>query len=279
MPRTEDLSGRVALVTGASRGVGRGVAAVLGSAGATVYVTGRSTRQRPAVAEYPHSVDETADEVTAAGGKGIAIACDHTDDDQVRAAFRQIKREQGRLDLLVANAWGGYLPYEEHMGWFARPFWEQSMERWDGMFTAGLRSHLATCLYGLPLLRETGRGVLVLTTFTRGQRHLGNVFYDLAKNAIPRLSTLLAEELKETEIAVVALSPGWVAVERMKDVSPSQRAEMESPLYTGRAVLALALDPAVARRSGQTLAVGEVARIYGFTDHDGRQPTPYRIES
>jgi NAD(P)-dependent dehydrogenase (short-subunit alcohol dehydrogenase family) len=272
------LDGTVAVVTGASRGAGRGIAVVLGGSGATVYVTGRTTRDRPAVPEFPHAVEDTADEVTAAGGRGIAVACDHTDDEQVRALFARIGEEQGRLDVLVANAWGGYLPYAEHNQWFAQPFWEQSMDRWDGMFTAGLRSHLATCLFGFPLLREAGHGLAVLTTFTRGRHYLGNVFYDVAKNAVGRLVTALAEETRDTDLAVVGVSPGWMAVERMTGLSERQQAEMESVTYIGRAVAALAADPAVSRRSGQTLAVGDLARIYGFTDADGRQPTPYVIE-
>jgi len=272
------LAERVALVTGASRGAGRGIAAALGAEGATVYVTGRSTRDRPAVAEFPHAVQDTADEVTAAGGRGIAVPRDHTNDEEVRALFGRIRSDHGRLDVLVANAWGGYLPYPEHNDWFATPFWEQSMERWDGMFTAGLLSHLATCLFGLPLLREAGYGLAVLTTFTRGRRYLGNVFYDVAKNAVCRLVAGLAEETKDTDLAIVGLSPGWMAVERMTGLSDRQQAEMESVAYIGRAVVALACDPAVSRRSGQTLAVGDLARIYGFTDVDGRQPTPYVIE-
>ncbi len=184
----------------------------------------------------------------------------------------------GHLDVLVANAWGGYMPYAEHNDWFARPFWEQSMDRWDGMFTAGFRSHLSTCLFGIPLLQAAGHGLAVLTTFTRGRRYLGNVFYDVSKNAVCRLVVGLAEETKETDLAIVGLSPGWMAVERMTGRAPRQEAEMESTTYIGRAVVALASDPAVSRRSGQTLAVGDLARIYGFTDLDGRQPTPYVIE-
>jgi NAD(P)-dependent dehydrogenase (short-subunit alcohol dehydrogenase family) len=273
------LAGRVALVTGASRGAGRGIATVLGTEGATVYVTARSTRAHPAVPEFPHGVEETAKEVTAAGGYGIAVVCDHGDDEQVQALFERIRTERGRLDVLVANAWGGYMPYPDHNEWWSKPFSEQSMMRWDGMFTNGLRSHLATCLFGLPLLAENDYGLAALTTFTRGRRYLGNVFYDVAKNAVCRLVSALAEETKDSDLAVVGVSPGWMAVERMTGLSPLQQAEMESPTYIGRAIAALACDPAVSRRSGQTLAVGDLARIYGFTDVDGRQPTPYVIES
>lgn len=272
------LEGRVTLVTGASRGAGRGIATALGAAGATVYVTGRSGRGSPSVAEFPHSVDETAEEVSAAGGTGIPVICDHTSDDQVRALFERIDSDHGHLDVLVANAWGGYMPYAEHNDWFAQPFWEQSMDRWEGMFTAGLRSHLSTCLFGIPLLQAAGYGLAVLTTFTRGRRYLGNVFYDVSKNAVCRLVAGLAEETRETDLAIVGVSPGWMAVERMTGLAPRQEAEMESTAYIGRAVVALASDPAVSRRSGQTLAVGDLARIYGFTDLDGRQPTPYEIE-
>jgi Dehydrogenases with different specificities (related to short-chain alcohol dehydrogenases) len=272
------LDARIASVTGASRGAGRGIATVLGAEGATVYVTGRSTRGRPSVADFPHAVEDTADEVTAAGGRGIAMRCDHTDDAQVQAVFERIRAEHGHLDVLVANAWGGYMPYPEHNSWWSAPFWEQSMARWDGMFTAGLRSHMATCLYGFPLLREAGPSLAVLATFTRGSRYLGNVFYDVAKNAVCRLVTALAEEANETDLAVLGVSPGWMAVERMTGLTPRQQDEMESVTYIGRAVAALASDPAVARRSGQTLAVGDLARIYSFTDADGRTPTPYVIE-
>jgi NAD(P)-dependent dehydrogenase (short-subunit alcohol dehydrogenase family) len=272
------LDGRVTLVTGASRGAGRGIAAALGAEGAIVYLTGRSHRGSPSVREFPHAVEDTADEVTAAGGRGIPVVCDHTSDDDVKALFAQIESEHGHLDVLVANAWGGYMPYAEHNDWFARPFWEQSMDRWDGMFTAGLRSHLSSCLFGIPLLRAASYGLAILTTFTRGRRYLGNVFYDVSKNAVCRLVAALAEETKESDLAVLGLSPGWMAVERMTGLTPRQEAEMESTAYIGRAVVALATDPAVSRRSGQTLAVGDLARIYGFTDLDGRQPTPYVIE-
>jgi NAD(P)-dependent dehydrogenase (short-subunit alcohol dehydrogenase family) len=275
---SQRLARQVTVVTGASRGAGRGIALALGSEGATVYVTARSVRSNPTVAETPHSVEDTAEEVTARGGTGIPVACDHTDDAQVEELFAQVRRDQGRLDLLVCNAWGGYMPYAAHQGWFSVPFWEQSMDRWEGMFTAGLRAHLVTCRFGLPLMVEQDQGLVVLTTFTMGRRYLGNLFYDVAKNAICRMAQGLAHEMTDREVAVIALSPGWVLAERMTGLSERQRAQTESVEYIGRAVAALAADPAVVRRSGQILAVGNLAREYGFTDVDGRQPTAYPID-
>ena len=203
---------------------------------------------------------------------------DHTDDAQVQALFERVQSEQGRLDVLVCNAWGGYMPYAEHMQWGERPFWEQSMQRWDGMFTAGLRAHLVTCRFGLPLMLPHPGGLVVLTTFTQGKRYLGNIFYDVAKNAVCRMAQGLAEELAQREIAVIAYSPGWMLVDGGAGLSERERAQTESVAYLGRAVATLATDPAVIRRSGQTYAVGALARDYGFTDIDGRQPTPYLIE-
>lgn len=265
-----------AVVTGASRGAGRGIACALGEEGATVYVTGRSVRGAPTVAEFPHSIEDTAGEVTARGGSGIAIQCDHTDDEAVRTLFERVGKQR-RLDVLVCNAWSGYMPYAEHMSWYNHPFWEQSMQRWDGMFTGGLRSHLLTCRFGIPLMLAQRRGLVVLTTFSQGRKYLGNVFYDVAKNAICRMAEVLAGELEDHEISVVALSPGWMRVERMTGLDEHQLAQTESVEYIGRAVAALAADPAVIRRSGQTLAVGDLAREYGFTDIDGRQPTAYPL--
>jgi NAD(P)-dependent dehydrogenase (short-subunit alcohol dehydrogenase family) len=250
----------------------------LGSAGATVYVTARSTRASPTIPETPRGVEDIAEEVTARGGLGIPAACDHTDDAQVEALFARVSEEQGTLDVLVCNAWGGYMPYAEHQAWFSAPFWQQSMERWDGMFTAGLRAHLATCRFGLPMMVERDSGLLVLTTFSMGRRYLGNVFYDVAKNAVCRMAQGLAEELRDKEVAVLALSPGWVLAERMTGLSEAQKAQTESVEYIGRAVAALASDPGVVRRSGKTFSVGQLAREYGFTDIDGRQPTPYPID-
>jgi NAD(P)-dependent dehydrogenase (short-subunit alcohol dehydrogenase family) len=275
--RMQRLTGQVAVVTGATRGAGLGIARVLGEEGATVYVTGRSVRGAPTVPEYPGSIEDAADEVSARGGHGIGVRCDHTDEQSVIDLFECVQAGHGRLDVLVCNAWAGYMPYPEHNEWFGQPFWEQSMERWDGMFTGGLRAHLLTARYGLPLMLPANRGLVIFTTFTMGRKYLGNVFYDVAKNGICRAAEVLAGELEGHEIAVLALTPGWVLAERMTELTPSQRAQTESVEYIGRAIAALAADPGVMRRSGQVLAVGNLAREYGFTDVDGRQPTAYPI--
>jgi NAD(P)-dependent dehydrogenase (short-subunit alcohol dehydrogenase family) len=271
------LTGQVAVVTGATRGAGLGIALVLGEEGATVYVTGRSVRGAPAVPEYPGSIEDAADQVSARGGHGIPVRCDHTDEQSVIGLFERVQAGHGRLDVLVCNAWAGYMPYPEHNDWFRQPFWEQSMERWDGMFTGGLRAHLMTARYGLPLMLPASRGLVIFTTFTMGRKYLGNVFYDVAKNGICRAAEVLSGELEDHEIAVLALTPGWVLAERMTALTSGQRAQTESVEYIGRAIAALAADPGVMRRSGQALAVGDLAREYGFTDVDGRQPTAYPI--
>jgi NAD(P)-dependent dehydrogenase (short-subunit alcohol dehydrogenase family) len=170
------------------------------------------------------------------------------------------------------------MPYDQEMEWFAKPFWEQSMARWDGMFTAGLRSHLATCRFGLPAMLEQKAGLIVLTTFAMGRRYLGHLFYDLAKNAVSRMAAGLAQELDDTGVTVVALSPGWMLCERMAGLDERQRAQTEPVEYIGRAVVAPASDPMVNRRSGRTLTAGGLAREYGFTDLDGRQPIPYPLD-
>ena len=272
------LSGRVAVVTGASRGIGKGIALALGEAGATVYVTGRSDAGG-ATEGLPGTVRETAEAVTQRGGQGIAVRCDHTADAEVEALFARVKEEQGRLDLLVNNVWGGY----EQFDWarFAAPFWEQPMRHWSGMFEAGVRAHLAASRLAVPLMLPHRRGLIIHTTAWDRDKYLGNLFYDLAKAAVNRMAFGMARELAPHQVAVVALAPGFVGTERLLAAFAAagrSPGDLESPEYAGRAVAALAADENVLARSGRVLTVGQLAAEYGFTDLDGRQWPPFQIE-
>ncbi len=291
-PRLKDC---VAVVTGASRGAGKAIAMELGAAGATVYVTGRSTRGHPAqgygrllalsgLPAVPGDIDHTADEVTRLGGKGIAVHCDHTREEEVAALFTRVEREQGLLDLLVNNAWGGHETFD---GVFDAPFWERGMEHWDSMFDRGVRNHLLSSRLAVPLMLRQGKGLLVTTTFwDRGQYLKGNLFYDLAKAAMTRLAFGMAEELRPRGIASLAVSPGWMRTEFVLTGHQTDEghwherpalARTESPHYLGRAVAALAGDPAVMAKSGGVQLVADLAREYGFTDIDGRQPPAFEM--
>ena len=272
------LRGKVAVVTGASRGAGRAIALVLGQAGATVYVTGRSVRGGATTENRPETIDETAEAVAARGGVGIPVRVDHTVDAEVEALFARVRQEQGRLDLLVNNAWGGYEGYDGRT--FDAPFWQQSLRHWDGMFTAGVRAHFVANRFAAPLLIERGGGLIVGTVAWAFDAYLGNLFYDVAKAAIIRMALGMAEELRPHGVAAVALAPGFMRTERVlaaHAAEPFDLGPTESPEYLGRAVAALAADPGVLAKSGRLLTVGDLAREYGFTDVDGRQPEPFHL--
>jgi NAD(P)-dependent dehydrogenase (short-subunit alcohol dehydrogenase family) len=292
-----DLKGCVAVVTGATRGAGRGIALELGACGATVYVTGRSTRREPAqsygdivalsgMKQVPGSIDDTAEEVTRAGGCGIAVRCDHTSEEQVGALFHQVEREQGRLDLLVNNAWGGHETFD---GIFQAPFWERPMALWDSMFDRGVRNHLLASRIAAPSFVRQGKGLIVTITFWDRDRYMaGNLFYDLAKASMTRLAFAMAQELRPHGVASVALSPGWMRTEfvlaghHTDEAHWRERPELagtESTRYVGRAVAALAADPRVADKTGRALRVGDLALDYGFTDIDGRQVPPFELHA
>ena len=275
MPR---LQGRVAVVTGASRGAGRGIALVLGEEGATVYVTGRSSRGSPATEGLPGTVEETAEDLTARGGVGIPVRCDHADDAQVEALFERVRGDHGRLDVLVNNAWGGYEHHEP--GRFNAPAWEQPIRHWEGMFTAGLRAHLIAARLAVPLMLRQGSGLIVGTTAWDRGKYLGNLYYDVAKAAVNRMAFGLACELRAHGVAAVALAPGFLRTERVLAAhtrTPFDLGGTESPEYVGRAVAALACDPGVLMKSGEVLAVGDLATEYEFTDTDGRRVPPFSI--
>src|SRR5687768_9976146 len=280
------LQDSVALVTGASRGAGRGIALELGAAGATVYVTGRSVAAGPTTDNVPGTVDDTARDVTERGGRGIAVRCDHTVDADVESLFARIGADHGRLDLLVNNVWGGY-ENSECRPLPMRPFWEQSLDQWDGMFTAGVRAHLTASRLAVPLMLPQRRGLIVSTTANLAALpYLPNLFYDLSKSAVSRLVWAMAHELRDRGIASVAVAPGFMRTERVTEAfrRAGAAAALDGPggpkettAYIGRAIVALAADPRVIERSGQLVEVGTLALEYGFTDIDGTQPPPFRI--
>ena len=275
-PPDVDLSGTVTLVTGASRGVGRGIAHELGAAGATVYVTGRSTTGTR-TDDLPGTVDGTADLVTEAGGEGVAVVCDHTDDDAVTDLFGRITAERGRLDLLVNNVWGGYEGYDDT---FDAPFWEQPRERFDGMFDAGVRAAYVASQHAAPLLFESERGLVVSLSSGHEDQFRGQVAYDTAKTAIDRMTKGMAHELREHGVAALVCYPGFTRTERVMDAMDGEEPpDSESPNYVGRAVVALAGDEQVLEKSGSIYKSGELAREYGFTDVDGTRPEPFAFET
>jgi len=275
------LGGKVAVVTGASRGAGRGIALVLGEAGATVYVTGRSARGGPTTDSLPGTIEDTAEQVTARGGVGITVRCDHTVDEQVKALLQRVEKEQGGLDLLVNNAWGGY----EGKGLSPAPFWKAPLRLWEGMFVAGLRAHLVASYFAIPLMLPHRRGLIVSTVAWDHDKYIGS-FYDVAKHAIVRMIFGLGRELRKHNIAAIAVAPGFMRTERVLaafKINEQQWKKIpglkqtETPEYTGRAVAALAADPKVVRKSGKAFRVGELAREYGFTDVDGRRVPPFTV--
>ncbi|MCX5390268.1 SDR family oxidoreductase [Streptomyces sp. NBC_00094] len=282
---TKPLRGRVCLVAGATRGAGRGIAVQLGAAGATVYVTGRTTRERLSeVGRATETIEETAELVTAAGGEGIAVPTDHLEQDQVRALIDRIDRERGRLDVLVNDVWGG-----EHLLVFGKKTWENDLTDGLRMLELGVRTHAITSHTALPLLIRNPGGLVVEvtdgTTAYNGTRYRENLFYDLAKNAPLRMAFGLGRELEEYGATAVALTPGWLRSEQMlagfgvteenwRDAVAKvpDFAVAESPAYIGRAVAALAADPDRHRWNGGSLSSAQLAKEYGFTDTDGSQP-------
>lgn len=274
-----DLRGRVALVTGASRGVGRGIALALGDTGAKVYVTGRSVRGQETTEGLPGTIDDTADDVTARGGKGVAVRCDHTVDADVDALFERIVAADGRLDALVNNAWGGYERWEEAR--FDAPFWEQPVWRWD-LFAASLHGQFVASRLAAPLMLLARRGLIVNISFTDGDVPLGQAAYDVCKHASDRMALSMARELRQHGVTAIALHPGFVNTERVaaawERIGSGPARVIHTPEYVGRAVASLVADDAVLEQSGHGLAVGELAERYGFTDVDGRRPPAFRLE-
>jgi len=265
------LRGRVALVTGSSRGVGRGVALVLGEAGATVYVTGRTVRGHQSQWGVRGTIHDTAEEVSARGGVGIAVRCDHTRDPQIRKLVSRIERNEGRLDILVNNAFGGEDGKRPILSYDGFPYWKHDFaEWWHRMFTAYLRATMATSLYAIPLMRRRRGGLIVNTLWWNRGRYLWDLFFDLASYSVGRMAYGLDLELRSRDITVVGVSPGWTRTEHMDDLPKSVLRKLPSPEYVGRGIVCLALDPRRHDKSGRVLELGALAREYGFKNVDGR---------
>jgi NAD(P)-dependent dehydrogenase (short-subunit alcohol dehydrogenase family) len=282
------LAGKVALVSGATRGGGRGIAVALGEAGATVYATGRSTRAQRSEVDRPETIEETAELVSAAGGEGIAVAVDHLDPAQVAGLIERIDSERGRLDVLVNDIWGA-----EHLFEWDKPLWEHDLDRGLRLLRLAIDTHLITSHHALALLARRPGGLVVEVTdgtaAYNADHYRVSLFYDLAKTSIIRIAWAQAQELAPHGGTAVALTPGWMRSEAMLEhhgVGESNWREAtrrtphfcisETPRYVGRAVAALAGDPDVSRWSGQSLSSGGLAPIYGFTDLDGTQPDCWR---
>jgi NAD(P)-dependent dehydrogenase (short-subunit alcohol dehydrogenase family) len=299
---TKALKGKIALVAGATRGAGRGIAIALGEAGATVYCTGRSSREhprehsqgRPTAHGRPETIEETAELVTAAGGRGIAVRVDHTEPEDVKKLVAGIKRRHKGLDILVNDVWGGDTITE-----WGKTFWTVNLENGLGMLKQAIHSHIITSHYAVPLMLGRGRGIIFEITDGDAFYYRGNLFYDLVKISVIRLAFAMARELRKRDIVSVALTPGFLRSEAVldhfgvseanwKDVAkkaknkekntgsqndaPNDFMVSESPRYIGRAVVALAADPKVKAKSGRVFSSWALAREYGFTDLDGTQP-------
>ncbi|MDQ6434800.1 SDR family oxidoreductase [Mesorhizobium sp. LHD-90] len=284
----KSLQGKVALVAGATRGAGRGIATELGAAGATVYVTGRTTRERQSEYKRPETIEETAELVTAAGGKGIAVRVDHLVPVEVRDLVERIRAEQGRLDVLVNDVWGGELLFE-----WNKPVWDHNLENGLRLLRLGVDTHLITAHFALPLLIEQPGGLLVEVTDGTAEYNADHYrlspFYDLAKVSVNRMAWANAKDLAPHGATSVSITPGWLRSEMMLEhygVSEENWRDgtkivphfviSETPRFVGRAVAALAADPESARWNGQSLSSGGLAKIYGFTDLDGSRPDAWR---
>jgi NAD(P)-dependent dehydrogenase (short-subunit alcohol dehydrogenase family) len=285
---SKSLDGKVALVAGATRGAGRGIAVELGAAGATVYVTGRTTRSQTSEYGRPETIEETAELVSRAGGAGVAVQVDHLVADQVAALVARIRGEHGRLDVLVNDVWGGEKLFE-----WDKPVWDHDLQNGLRLLRLAIDTHLITAHHALPLMIERPGGLLVeMTDGTadyNAEHYRINPFYDLAKVSVIRMAWAHAKDLGKHGATSVSLTPGWLRSEMMLEAFGVTEANWrdateriphfaiaESPRFVGRAVVALAADPERARWNGQSLSSGDLAKVYGFTDTDGSRPDAWR---
>lgn len=277
----QPLTGKIALVAGATRGGGRGIAVELGAMGATVYVSGRSSTSGRSELDRPETIEETAERVTAAGGTGIPVRIDHSRPHEVRALVDRVAAEQnGQLDILVNCVWGG-----DPLTDWEHPLWEQDLDKGLRLLRQAVETHVITSRFALPLMVARKSGLVVEVTDGNTARYRGSFFYDLAKSAVIRLAVAQAAELMPHGIAAVAITPGFLRSEAMLEnfgvtegnwragaLKDPNFAHSETPTYLGRAVAALAADPGVMSKTGRALATWDLYKEYGFTDTDGTQP-------
>ena len=261
---TPDLSGKVALVTGATRGIGKGVALELAENGAAVYATGRTISQ----------------ETFGDSKRIVALKCDHTSESQVESVFQRLTIEQDRLDILVNTVWGGYENMVENGEFtWTKPFWKQPFWRWDAMFAAGVRAYYVASALAARTMVAQRSGLIVNVSFWAAQKHIGNVAYGVSKAATDKLTADMAHELRQYDVAVLSLYPGLVRTEKvMEAASFLDLSNSESPRFIGRAVSSLASDPNTIQRSGQVLVAAALGQEYGFKDVDGKEPRPLTLE-
>ncbi len=274
------LAGKICLVAGASRGLGRGIAKALGEAGATVIVTGRSSEAGPRTDHRPETFEDTAREVEAAGGKGHPYRCDHTQEREVDQLVSWCLRRFGRLDGVVDAVWGGNEGYDGQRypdgSAYGAPFWRRPVARLAQSFESGVYAQLLLARAVAPAMVQMRSGLIVTVSFDTAAGYLGDVVYDLAKASMNRLTLAMGHELRPFGVTALGLSPGHVLTERVADAGLAEDTT-ESPLYAGRAVAALLADPDVSRHAGEILHVADLARAYGFTDRDGAQPARFSI--
>ncbi|WP_295124704.1 SDR family oxidoreductase [uncultured Chitinophaga sp.] len=276
----KSLSGKIAVVAGATRGAGRGIACMLGEAGATVYCTGRSSRLGVVNPGRPETIEETAEMVTSYGGIGIPVKVDHSKEEEVKALFDRISTEQGKLDILVNDIWGG-----EKLTEWGKPFWELAMDKGFAMLQQAINTHVITSKYATPLMLSNRSGTIIEITDGDGYFYRGSFFYDLVKTSIIRIAFTMAHELKEHNISAIAVTPGFLRSEEMlahfgvteENWKEGAKKEphfiaSETPFYVGRGIAALVADPNVFLKTGRVFGSWSLVREYGFKDVDGNQP-------